>query len=215
MADQLSKILRNAPFHLRIGDFATFVVSENYFYKTRTYYSIVRSEVAGTPLSPSSSEVVEAYVVPVCLMKAQRAGIPVCEWDISYSYVPIPSIVYGLHYYSDPSEYVVLHSQETSYEVIKHITHNFKYPFCYQRLPDPSAIVSAVSIFGRTVYPDEAMADLAERVFSTFRIPLVNIVASAADDGYRLSSLAPIRFSKLSRDEMRLLEAVVREGEHG
>ena len=215
MTDQLSKLLRTAPFHLKIGNSANFVVSENYFYKTRTYYSIVRSEVAGTPLSPSSSEVVEAYVVPVCLMKARRAGIPVCEWDISSSYVPIPSIVYGLHYYSDPSEYVVLNSQETSSEVIKYITHNFKFPFCYQKLSDPSSIASAVSIFGKTAYPDDAMAELAEKVFSAFRIPLVNIVAVSTDGGYLLSSLAPIRFSKLSRDEMRLLEAAVREGGHG
>ncbi|HZD44251.1 MAG TPA: RimK-like ATPgrasp N-terminal domain-containing protein, partial [Methanomicrobiales archaeon] len=176
---------------------------------------IVKSEVLGTPLSPSSSETVEAYVVPVCLMKAKRAGIRACEWEISYSYVPVPSIVYGIHYYSDPSEYTIVNSLEASAEVVKITTHNFKYPFCYQPIPHTSAVVSAVAIFGKTTYPDEKMADLASQVFEVFRIPLVTIIAVCRDGEYYLSSLAPIRFSKLTKEELSLLSEHVRGADLG
>jgi len=42
------------------------------------------------------------------LEKARMAGIPVCEWVVSYAYITLPAIVYGLNYFSTPSEHFVV-----------------------------------------------------------------------------------------------------------
>jgi hypothetical protein len=214
MHDDASRIIRRDAIHLKTEDAFTYVVSENYFYKTESYYNIVRNEVLGRNIVPSSSEVIEAYVVPVCLTKAKRAGIPTCDWEISYAYAPVPSIVYGLNYFSDPAEYLVLNTEEAASDVIKHITNKLKYPFCYQKITESSTVVPTISIFGKTTHTDEKIARITEDVYRTFRVPLVAIILVCSEGEYRLSALTPIRYSKLSRQDKRILEAMLRSNAH-
>ena len=53
------------------------VVSENYYYKTEPYYTILQHELEGKKVEPTSSAVLDAYVIPICLSRAASAGIPV------------------------------------------------------------------------------------------------------------------------------------------
>jgi len=89
----------------------------------------------GRPVRPSTSDVLDAYVVPICLERAKQAGIPVCSWEISQGYVPLPAIIYGLNYFAASSDYVVVNNGEKAKEVIRHVTNKGKYPFCYQNFP--------------------------------------------------------------------------------
>ncbi len=128
-------ILKDSLYILRRDD-TYHIVSENYSYKTETYYSILSRELEGKKVRPSSRAVLDAYVVPICLERAKQGGIPVCEWGISQGYVPLPSVLYGLNYFATTSDYFVVHDNEKAKEVIKHITNIGKYPFCYQKLDD-------------------------------------------------------------------------------
>jgi len=67
-----------------------YIVNESYFYKTEPYYTIVKNENEDIKTTPSSSDVLDAYIVPICLEKAKLAGIPVCEWTISTITSPFP-----------------------------------------------------------------------------------------------------------------------------
>ena len=127
LKDSLYILSRDDIFH---------VISENYSYKTETYYSILSRELEGKKVRPSSRAVLDAYVVPICLERARQGGIPVCEWGISQGYVPLPSVLYGLNYFATTSDYFVVHDYEKAKEVIRHITNIGKYPFCYQKLGD-------------------------------------------------------------------------------
>jgi len=76
-----------------------FILSNEYHYKTESYYRIVlRENQNGYKITPSSDQILDAYVIPICLTKAQMAGIPVCEWGVSDTYCPLPSMIYGLNY---------------------------------------------------------------------------------------------------------------------
>ena len=59
------------------------MISEDYSYKTEPYYTILHHELDGKIVSPTSSAVLDAFVVPICLERPKSAGIPVCEWGIS------------------------------------------------------------------------------------------------------------------------------------
>jgi hypothetical protein len=186
-----------------------YIVNENYFYKTEPYYTIVNNENEGTRTIPSSSDVLDAYVVPICLEKARLAGIPVCEWVISYQYVSVPAIVYGLNYFSTPSDYAVVRDLDEAKRVIKHVTNHGRYPFCYQKISESSAVTECVSILGQTLNCRDQMTSLAEKIFNVFQLPLVEIVMVEDQGEYYLSSLAPVKYSQLSKDETELLQSLL------
>jgi hypothetical protein len=199
-------ILKDSLFFLRRGNMYH-IISENYSYKTETYYSILCHELEGKPVRPSSSAILDAYVVPLCLERAKRGGIPVCDWGISQGYVPLPAILYGLNYFSTTSDFFVVDDNAKAKEVIKHITNIGKYPFCYQKLDETATIHSCIGIFGKTATPCTCISQLAEKVYEHFSIPLVTMVFVKSGEQYMLSSLAPTKYSQLSVEERTLLSA--------
>ncbi len=186
-----------------------YIINENYFYKTEPYYTIVQNEFEGIKTVPSSSAVLDAYIVPICLEKARMAGIPVCEWVVSYSYITLPAIVYGLNYFSTPSEHFVVKDLTSAKKAIKHVTNYGKYPFCYQKISEEAEVAVYTSIFGRTVDCSEEIETLAEKIYAVFNIPLVSLVLVRDLGGYRLSSLAPVMYSQLSEKERDLMKSIL------
>ena len=187
-------------------DDSQYIVNESYFYKTEPYYTIVKNEDEGIRTTPSSSDVLDAYIVPICLEKAKLAGIQVCDWTISYQYVSLPAIVYGLNYFSTPSDHFVVRDIEGAKAVIKHITNRGRYPFCYQKISDTSQVAKCTSIFGKTINCCENVSSLAEAVYEVFRVPLVELVLVRDETLYRLSALGPVNYSQLSKDETEILQ---------
>ena len=190
-------------------DGACHIISEDYSYKSETYYSILRAEMDGKKVRPSSATVLDAYVVPICLERAHLAGIPVCAWGISQGYAPLPSLVYGLNYFASSADYAVIHDSEKGKEVIKHITNKGKYPFCFQKLSEGGEVATTVAIFGKTTDTGSGITDLARQVYELFAIPLVTIVYVRYGSHCCLSSLSPTRYSRLSADERTLLAAYI------
>jgi hypothetical protein len=198
LKDSLFVIKRNDTHH---------IISENYYYKTEPYYTILQLELEGKKVEPTSSAVLDAYVIPICLSRAASAGIPVCEWGISQAYVPLPAILYGLNYFSTTLDYFVVSDNEKAKDVIKHITNNGKYPFCYQKFPDGSDIVTCTSVFGRTADAGTPVSEYAGKIYEIFRLPLVKLVFVRTGDLYALSSLSPTRYAQISEGERTLLSA--------
>ena len=208
------RTLRRDVIHEKVRGVLTYILAEDYSYKTEAYYRILALEMEGREVVPSTKDLLEAYVVPVCLARAEKAGIPVCRWGISDRRVPLPSILYGISYFADPSEYSIVRDRETADEVIKYITGKGKYPFCYQPVPPDAEIVPCVTIFGRTAGASEPLADLAMQVYRLFRIPLMEII-TVYNGGLRLSAITPCWFSKLSREEKGILQRILSEECHG
>jgi hypothetical protein len=199
-------LVKDSVFTFRHGD-SFHVISENYSYKTETYYTILQHELEGKPVHPATAAILDAYVVPLCLERAKLAGIPVCGWGISQAYVPLPAILYGLNYFATTSDYFIVRDNDQAKEVIKHITNKGKYPFCYQKLDESSTIHSCVAIFGKTTLPCPEISLVAQKVYEQFSIPLVTLVFVKSADQYYLSSLAPVKYSHLSAEERALLVA--------
>jgi hypothetical protein len=70
-------------------------------------------------------------------------------------------------------------------------------------------VTRAVSIFGKTLSPVPGMHEMAERVFGCFRVPLVELVCLSGPGGPLLSSLCPVRYSRLQPAERRILKACI------
>jgi hypothetical protein len=199
-------IVRDALFEVWRDD-AWHIVREDYSYKTEPYYTILRHELEGRPVRPSSAAILDAYIVPVCLEQARLSGIPVCEWRISQGYTPLPSILYGLNYFSTTSDYAVVSDNDKVKEVIKHITNKGKYPFCYQHLDDGAEVGTCIAVFGKTSGGCPGSAVIARQVYDLFAIPLVTLVTVSYGSRCLLSSLAPTKYCQLSGEERSLLSA--------
>lgn len=198
LRDSLHILERNGIVH---------VISEDYSYKSGSYYSILNYELNGKNVRPASSAVLNAYIVPLCLEQAKRAGIPVCEWGISQGYVPLPSIIYGLNYFATSADLFIVSDDRKAKEVVGHVTNKGRYPFCYQKIRADTTIHSCVSIFGRTAGSCAPLARYAEEIYRIFSLPLVTMVFAKTEDEYLLSSLSPTRYSRISAEERALLTA--------
>lgn len=185
------------------------IISENYSYKTHSYYTILSMEIEGREVQPSTAAIIDAFVVPICLERAKLAGIPASKWEISQGYVPLPAILYGLNYFSTTSEFVIVCDNESAKEAVKHITNRGKYSFCYQKLEDNAEIFQCTVVFGKTINCSEAVATIARRVYDLFSIPLMQMVLLKNGDNYTLSSVSHVRYSHLSEKERNLLEAYI------
>jgi hypothetical protein len=190
-----------------------YVVSENYSYKTDPYYLILSRELNGERVYPDSRSVLDAYIVPVCLDRASRTGIPVADCIISQSCGKVPAVLYGLNYFSCSSGYAVAQSMDSAKEVIRHITNSGKYPFCYQPLQEGDEVVKAHAVFGCVHGFGEELSRYAELLFNEFHLPLVTMVWIHGDGHYRLSSLTPTRYSALSPREKSLLRVYLSDQE--
>lgn len=199
--------LRSGVTYLVRRDGCTHVVSENYNYKTEPYYLILSRELNGELVAPDSRSVLDAYVVPVCLERAARAGVPVAECIISQSCGRIPAVFYGLNYFSCSSEFTTVRTMEAEKEVIRHITNGGKYPFCFQPLDETATLLKAHAIFGKCPECEQELGDYADQIYQEFRIPLVSMVFIESEGTYALSSLAPTRYSALTPVEKSLLRA--------
>jgi len=208
LRNNAGRFLRRDLIHEKVRGDLTYLISEDYSYKTEAYYRILTLEMEGRETVPSTRDLLEAYVVPVCLTRAEKAGLPVCGWGISDERVPLPSILYGISYFADPSEYSLVRDLETADPVVKYITGNGKYPFCYQPIPESAEIVPCVAIFGRTAGAPEPLRALAARAYRLFKIPLMEVI-SVFNGSYHLSSITPVRYSTLSRDEKRILGEIL------
>jgi hypothetical protein len=196
--DAIFKIERGGTLH---------IVSEHYGYKTEPYYTILDYEARGVNVFPTSRDVIDASVVPICLERARLNGIPVCKWGISQGYVPIPSILYGMNYFSNTSDYSLVESVPDSKKVINHITNNGKYPFCYQDLPEGGTIEPIISIFGNVVEKDRVVSNIAKKIYGIFNIPIITLVFIRCGEECFLSSLSSAKYSAMTKKERALLKS--------
>jgi len=201
-------LARDRVYTVQYGGYTTFV-SENYSYKSRTYYAILARELAGEAVAPDTRSMLDAFVVPVCLERARHCGIPVAEFTIMHSCAPAPAIVYGLNYFACTSHFEVLTGDGHDREKVRHVTNSGKYPCCFQPVAPEMAVTRAVSVFGKTLSLVPGMQEMAERVFQCFHVPLVELVCLLGPDGPVLSSLCPVRYSRLQPAERRLLKACI------
>ena len=199
--------LRSGVTYLIRRDGCTHVVSENYSYKTETYYLLLSRELNGEPIAPDSRSVLDAYVVPICLERAAGVGVPVAECIISQSCGRIPAVFYGLNYFSCSSEFTAVHTMDGEKEVIRHITNGGKYPFCFQPIDETATLIKAHAIFGKCLGCEKELGDYADQIYQEFRIPLISMVFIESEGTYSLSSLAPTRYSALTPGEKSLLRA--------
>jgi len=147
------------------------LLSGRYEYMTEGYYACQDAELAGEDAMPTCGDALDAYVVPIALEKAAKAGIPVPAWLLTNEYFPVPAICYGVNPFS--RKYAVVKDEASRESEARRLTWNHKYTMCCQSIGATTEIVEFRMVCGRTEQTE--FADWAKRLFEVFRVPLATV----------------------------------------
>jgi len=175
----------------------------DYTYLTDGYYRSLDLEQSGEQVAPTAAECLDAYVVPIALSKAERAGMPVPRSQlVTDRFLPPPILAYPVNPFSSRGE---LLSDADAIEARRRgLSYTGKYAVFCQALPNDFRIDVVRVVLGRTTVPEyEAFA---HTVWSLFRLPLMKVRTVVVQDAYLLSAIEPLPYRQLTADERRVVE---------
>lgn len=175
----------------------------DYTYLTDGYYRSLDLEQAGEQVAPTAAECLDAYVVPIALAKAERAGLPVPRSQlVTDRFLPPPVMAYPVNPFSSRGE---LLADAASLEMRRRgLTYTGKYPVLCQALPDDFRIDVVRVVLGTSTIPEYAA--FARTLWETFRLPLMRVRTIVVKDAYLISAIEPLPFRQLTADERRTVE---------
>lgn len=175
----------------------------DYTYLTDGYYRSLDLERTGAQVVPDTSACLDAYVVPIALAKAERAGLSVPRSQlVTDRFLAPPVMAYPVNPFSSRGE--LLPDAAAVEARRKGLTYTGKYAVHCQVLPHDFRIDVVRVVLGRTAVPEyEAFA---RAVWELFRVPLMRVRAIVVRDAYLLSAIEPLPTRQLTADERRVLE---------
>ena len=177
----------------------------DYTYMTAGYYASLDAELRGERVAPTTADAIDAYVVPLAMERAARAGIAVPTYELVTDRFPAPPFMaYPVNPFSTKGELV--EDAETLEARRKGLTYTGKYAVLVQRLPVDYRIDVVRIVLGRTLVPE--YESFAKQVFDAFRIPLLKARVIVASKTYQLSSIEPLPLDDLTLNEKALVQGV-------
>lgn len=176
-----------------------------YTYMTSAYYASLDAELRGERVAPTTAEALDAYVVPLAMERAARAGIPVPTYElVTDRFPPPPFMAYPVNPFTIKGE--LIETPEDLETRRKGLTYTGKYAVLVQQLPVDYRIDVVRVVLGRTRVPEyEAFA---QKIFEAFRIPLFRARVVVTSQAYLLSSIEPLPVDELTLNEKTLVEGV-------
>ncbi len=175
----------------------------DYTYLTHGYYASLDAEQRGETVVPTAAECLDAYVVPIALEVARRAGLPVPDAQLVTDRWPAPPLLaYPVNPFSSRGELLADAAAIASRR--NGLTYTGKYPVLCQALPDDCRIDVVRIVLGTT--PVAEYATFAADVWAAFRIPLMKVRVIVSRDAYHFSGIEPLPYKALTADERRVLE---------
>jgi hypothetical protein len=177
----------------------------DYTYLGDGYYRSMEAEHEGLLAIPSPQEAIDAYVVPLALSKAQAAGIPIPEWEIANDQavtIDPPLVGYPINPFQD--EGIVIADDAGLAEAFKSLTMSNKYAVVCQAMQRDSRIDTLRLVLGKSLKPE--YADLADKLWRTFRIPLARVKVIVTEKQYLFSAIQPLKREELTQNEKGILK---------
>lgn len=202
--------LDQARFGKRVGGGSAVVadvanLTGDYTYLTSGYYASLDAELAGLAVLPTTAEALDAYVVPLAMSKANRAGLPVPEHEIiTDRFPPAPLLAYPVNPFSSKGELLL---DDAAIEARrKGLTYTGKYAVLVQHLPRDHRIDVLRLVLGMSLVPE--YEELAAQLFEVFRLPLMKVRIVVTTRNYELSAIEPLPFAELTSEERAKLEGL-------
>ncbi len=178
----------------------------DYRYLTDGYYRSMEAEHEGQFALPSPDEAIDAYVVPLALVKAEAAGLPVPPWEIANDTTvsfPPPFLCYPVNPFQNSG--TLISDPAALAEEVKSLTMSGKYAMVCQQLPPDSRVDTLRLVLGRCLKPE--YRELAEKLWQVFHIPIARVKVIVTQTQYLFSAIEPLEKEELTQNE----KAIVKE----
>jgi len=182
------------------------VLDGDYRFLSEAYYRAVDAVNAGLSIRPSPQQVLDTAIVPLTLIKAEQAGIPVPEWYLTNEYFRPPVICHSVNPFMRRS--AVIQHQGRAKAIVRSLTRNFQYAVCCQEIEPETVVREFAVLLGRTV--SDEYSDWGAKVWEVFGLPLVRVKLLQTGDRRVLSSLNPLPRRTLKPAERDVLDEGVR-----
>ncbi|MEM2883735.1 MAG: RimK-like ATPgrasp N-terminal domain-containing protein [Nitrososphaerales archaeon] len=187
-------------------------LSNDYRYMKLGYYVSLHAETLGDKVLPSTEDCVDAYRVPVLLLRASKNGVPTTPFLVADSVSQIlaefdlPVVLFPINPFSFRS-LVVARSRDALYKAFRSMSLNHRFAVCAQ--PFYSEIISCKSFFGRCASTYPRLDEVSQKVFQIFKIPICKLLMQRFDGHAYLCALQPLSLKEiLSSDVDRLSRAL-------
>jgi hypothetical protein len=202
-----------------IKDF-TLNINNDYRYLKTGYYVSLHAEILGNPVIPSSENAIDAYRVPILLLRASKAGIPTMPCLVTSSVkqmiseVNFPMVVFAVNPFSYDG-FRIANNRSALYRAVKSLGMNYKFAVCIE--PLRGEVFSFNSFFGKCEL-EENVKTISEKVYETFKIPICRLHVQIIEDKVYLCGLQPLRKTEISLFGLNMISEgvsqIFKNGEH-
>jgi hypothetical protein len=202
-----------------IKDF-TLNINNDYRYLKTGYYVSLHAEILGNPVIPSSENAIDAYRIPILLLRASKAEIPVIPYLVTSSVkqmiseIGFPMVVFAVNPFSYDG-FRTAKNRSALYRTVKSLGMNYKFAVCVQ--PLRGEMLSFNSFFGKCEQK-ESIQRISEKVYETFKIPVCKLHVQIIEDKVYLCGLQPLRKDDISSSGLGMISEGVsqlfKNGDH-
>jgi len=202
-----------------IKDF-TLNINNDYRYLKTGYYVSLHAEILGNPVIPSSENAIDAYRIPILLLRASKAGIPVIPHLVTSSVkqmiseVNFQMVVFAVNPFSHDG-FRIAKNRSALYRAVKSLSMNYKFPVCVQ--PLRGEMHSFNSFFGKCEQEESAQR-ISKRVYEVFKIPVCKLHVQIIEGEVYLCGLQPLGKDEISRFGLSMISEgafqIFKNGEH-
>jgi CRISPR/Cas system-associated endoribonuclease Cas2 len=189
----------------------TLNINNDYRYLKTGYYVSLHAEVLGNPVIPPSENIIDAYRIPLLLLRASKAGIPTIPYIVTDSAKQIisqfnfPVVVFAVNPFSYDG-YKIAKNRSALYRAMKSLGMNYKFDVCVQ--PLRGSMLSFKSIFGKCDL-EEDVRKISAKVYEVFRIPICKLHVQRIENSVYLCGLQPLKKEEISPQDLRIISEEV------
>jgi hypothetical protein len=182
-----------------IKDF-TININNDYRYLKTGYYVSLHAEILGNPVIPSSENIIDAYRIPILLLRASKAGISTIPYLVTSSVkqmiseIGFPMVIFAVNPFSHEG-FEIAKNRSALYRAVKSLGMNYKFAVCAQ--PLRGEMLSFNSYFGKCEMEEDAQK-ISEKVYEAFRIPICKLHVQRIEESICLCGLQPLRKEEIS-----------------
>jgi hypothetical protein len=202
-----------------IKDF-TLNINNDYRYLKTGYYVSLHAEILGNPVIPSSENAIDAHRIPILLLRASKAGIPIIPYLVTSSVkqmiseINFPMVVFAVNPFSYDG-FKIAKNRSALYRAVKSLGMNYKFAVCVQ--PLRGEMLSFNSFFGKCELK-ESVKRISEKVYEAFKIPICKLHVQIIGDKLYLCGLQPLRKAEISPFGLNMISEeisqIFKNGEH-
>jgi len=189
-----------------IKDF-TVNINNDYRYLKTGYYVSLHAEILGSPVIPSSENILDANRIPLLLLKASKAGIPTLPFLVTDSVKQVmssfefPVVVFAVNPFSYEG-FEIAKNRSALYRAIKSLGRNYKFAVCVQ--PLLGEMFTFKSIFGRCKQA-KSIEQISRKVYDVFEVPICKLHIQRIGKKVHLCGLQPLRKEELLAVDVEII----------